>query len=504
MKKIRAINKHQIADSIVIVLLVLVAAVLFRNINYFEVPETDFFQFLDNAKIYRQLKLPDTIHASPANPILIAIFGNIISIPQSELYIARSFNIVFFCLSMFLLWRIARKYFGYFAFLLLALMLSNPISYYVSLHPVSETLFTLSVLFVLYLRHRDKMKTAYIISGLSILIRYEAVAMFMAMALIDGVFSKDKKTARRLIFIVAIPIVIWIGMVSLQNPHHTIQGNPFIQELMAAANTLPNNMIFDMKPFFQFIHRDKSINSRVAMIFFIYALIGISLFMKKKERQLLIITLFGIGYLIIHWFFPSYPDRYSFPIIWVVYLIGLWPLWYIRREKKRFIMIALPLLSYIVILFATDIIQTNIDILPEYLSWNKYDRYENKLVADWLTETTFMRPTRVLTFEPWIMSYFTMNQNITFGKMGPVGIQDCKTVSCIIIHERIDREKSDVLFVVDNYEFDEQDDFWSSQHGIYIFKTFETAEDFKDFRLLTMLEEHEKWAKIYKYQPETQ
>lgn len=500
MKKLHSLKKNQIADIFVVILLLLVAGILFRNLNYFELPETDFFQFLDDAKNYRWFKLPDSIVSPPANPVLIAIFGSLLNHPQSELLIARSLNIFFFCISLYLLWKIAKSQIGILSLLLLALMLSNPISYYISLHPASETLFTLSLLSVLYLRMKGYTRLAYILSGLSFLIRYEAIALLFAMSITDLLTSSDKRKFLTYSFLGLSPVFAWLLVLNRQNPLGKLYGNAFAQEIWARRDTLPNYGIFDMQPFFHFIREKIQLNDLVAAITFGYIFIGALILFLKKNKEITIISIYLLSYLLIRFLFPAYSDADSYPVIWAVYFLGLWPVYLLHQEKKSYRNLTLPL-AVLVLYFSGFVIKTNTWFITEYLGWSKYYRYETKLMANWFNQTKFDRPVLVITLEPWIVKYYTHNSQVIFHGMGPPGVSGCDSATCLIKTAEIETEGKDILFIRDNYTEEEPLEYWNTEHGIKIFKEFEQSKEAEYFTLIEVLRTNKNWVMIYKYNP---
>lgn len=486
-------------DSAIVLLLALVAALLLLNINYFEVPETDFFEFFKDGQSYLQFKLPELLYGPPAYPIIISLLGMISNTQDAVRNSAIVINILAFATSTYLLWRITKRQLGAFALLLIALVLTNPLSYYSSLQPINGMFFTLSMLTVLYLRQKEQYKAAYLVAGFSFLIRYEATAMLVAMTLIDFTMEERKAKTARFFLLGLSPIIAWTSVVAIQNALGSMQENLFIQEIIERRNEIPNTDAISLGPLFQFLPTDSKLMRLVQMVFYPFVFVGTLAFFIRRNKLMAIISIYILLYLITHILYPAFEQRYAFPILWAMYFLTLWPLHLLSRTRKRYKYIVI-LLALLTATFTGFAVVKNSSTISEYLLSRKDYLIEKKLIGIWLSETEFRNPNLVISFESWITRYYTNNPRVTFHDESLQVLSRCDSVLCLIKNQKYNSQRVNILFIRDS-NAQEATGYRAEHNGARFYQDFENSKDAKYFTPVTVLQSGDKWVEIYQYQP---
>ncbi|HKZ34418.1 MAG TPA: hypothetical protein VJ179_00925 [Patescibacteria group bacterium] len=119
------------------------------------------------------------------------------------------------------------------------------------------------------------------------------------------------------------------------------------------------------------------------------------------------------------------------------------------------------------------------------------------MIANWLTQQQFQRPTVVATLQRGGVQYFTNNNDMEFLEV-EYHLNQCGTISCIILSNRQYFQNKDILFIYDSFT-QKSGSIYDNKDGVKIFQNMEHSQDKKYFRFMQMLESEDRWVKIYKF-----
>lgn len=497
---------------------------LIRNINYVKIPNSDFFQYINEGRHYIRFKLPENIGAPPLSPILICFFAKFLTfVEYPELFAAHLINIIcstLALLNIFLIFKKNKPWIGLFTIILLA---SNKIYFTNSLNITSEVLYTFLVTLIFLAYSRQKYKLSYLLIGLAFLSRYEAIVIPIAIFSLEF-FKKTKRFKISNLLITFLPIAIFLIILNFHSEGgNSILQNHYITEIIYGQNNLPNWQ--PIKSFLDFILTDQ-LNSfifnnhlsisypvlpgKIANIVFpliILILCLIKIIPKKNSITTKIIFLTLLGHTGFITLFPNFSIRYLFPIFWIIYLSIIY-------RKNKFITLTLTLILLII----------NIITIRQS---SFYDESQNKseyrLVAEWIKQQNFSKQTYIVIFEPFIVKYYLhQQQNINFNdeyvfdfkneKFNKL-LDKCRdNTLCVIESLYNEKPKGSQFFFISTAASSPEGDVDKLSDQFYVtqvhLKTFRdqnlSEKDKKQLKLVTELKQSDfNWAKIYQYQPVT-
>lgn len=492
-----ATKKYWLIEALLIVTLLFIVGVMFKNIDLRAVPNPDVFQYIKDSRDYLQFKLPQNIHAPPGNPILIGLISKTFNHPEKEVLSAIGINIVVSMLAVYLAWRVSLQEYGHQTILLVLLLLTNAQIYSRGLDTTSEVLFTALVLLciLLYKKHRA---LSYLLAGFTFFVRYEAAGLVIAMLAAEiknlwpGVEKgvKQSKSFIKYCLLGAVPILTWLLVINVQNNIGSLSGNEFIQEIIKGWGRLPTVEIITLFPHLLF-ESIKEENSYATVLFYVYIVCGILFFMKQNSARLNIYVSFAVNYLIFHLIFPAYEDRYLFPIIPLAYALCLWPLLF---TKTKFGLV----IRFIVVMSVLIIAKQNGDAINHYLRfYSTYSRLENRIVAEWLNHQPFKEKVTVVTLEPWITEYYTHNPHVKFFWFNTEQIKVCKSMSCYI--GTIPAFYPNKILIVRDIYTDETFSVTAQEFRVDLFREFYKTDELTNLQPVVRLERANKWAMIYQH-----
>lgn len=486
---------------------------LFKNINYVKVPNSDFFQYIEEGHWYPKFKLPKNIGAPPFTPALICFLSKIFhSISYPELFSAHLINIIFsiFILTniFIILYQKNKPWIGLATILLLA---TNKTYVTTSLNVTSEIPYAFFITLTILLYSQKKYKLAYFLSGLAFLSRYEAIVLPIVIFSLEF-FRKTKRFKFSNPLIAFLPIIIWLIILNFHSEGGTsIFQNHYITEIIAGKSDIPNpqpkNSLIEIllsNPVNFFFYRTFNLNNYPAIpieitdIIFpiiVFLLCLIKIIPKKNAISTKIISSILIAHTIFLSAFPNFSIRYMFPIFWILYLI-------IIDRKNKFIAIILTIILLII----------NLKTINNYSPYDMiYEKSESRLVANWINQQNFDQPTHIITYEPYVISYFVdQKPYITLDYWWD---SDPCVKDTICLLDKINKsnpEKSQIIFITTSYSSPSDisaidDQYLFQKNHMILFREQNIIIKYrKQLKLITELklkEDNSHWARIYQYQP---
>ena len=483
---------------IVIEILVIIAIILFSNINFFALPNQDLFQYIADGQRYLNFQLPSHIQAPPANPILISAISRFFSHPHSEIISATSINIFSSLVTAYLVWKIGYKLFPSYAMFFFLLLVTNPVFYFVSLQPTSEALFSLFILLTLLSRVNRYPNLSLAIASASYLIRYEGVLLVGSLLLFDWIGKTPYKTKKSVVFFSVLFIVCWSYLVFHTNETNSISSNAFIKELVMRQQEIfkPIKITEYPKLFFQ----NPDLNQKVFLVVF-YSLFLFSIIQSLIQRDMvLIMTTFSTFYLITHFLFPAVDNRYVFPVMPLVYIFFLVNIMKLCRQLS-FSRLNLIQNKYfyqvLVLILIIFIISSN--ILNIY--WHLYHQQdvgkEYIMISNWLNTQQFSHQIVFITLEPWILDYFVDNDQVTFyQQLQDLNTNQNKSLEDVLNDVQQKFPETEIFIENNNYTATTN----SSLAQMFGLRFFREISSSPNLTLVKHLYNNRNWALIYRYE----
>lgn len=472
------------------------------------VPNPDLFQYIEDSRIYAQFKLPPNIQQPPANPMLIAILTPLFGLFEyPEVISAHIINIASSLTIILFLYLLIRTYSHLVALVTVILLVTNPLFIFSSLDITSEVLYTAAVIFVLWLYKTERKMLAYLLAGLSFLIRFEAVLVVGAFAVADWSVSKNIRKVLKVSLIGITPILVWFLVINRQNFSGHFLGNTYVREVIDNKHNLPQLELIKQAPF---LLMDNFPQQEVwSYLFYAIILMGILLLVLWRDTYIRMVYLIVFSYLFLHILFPFAPFRYLIPVMWSLYLL---PLLVFRSIYKKFFS-PYPLSAGLSLVFAgilvMNLIYGNVVYIRGFyqdtnvtnMVYPRYHRYEDRLAASWLNRNVKV-PTKILTYDPGILDYYTGNPNAEFLYLPYSEFQKCDSILCVVTSNSTKLEEKPVLFVQKRYSTLEDASFPSfTNYHATIFNNFPNLIENDSFSLIHDIEMDGLWFKIFEFTP---
>jgi len=515
----------KIIPSIIAIIVVLgFFGSLIKNINYVKIPNSDFFQYINEGRQYLKFKLPINIGAPPLSPILICFFAKFFTFAEyPELLSAHLINIIcssLILLNIFLIFKKTKPWIGLFTIILLA---TNKIYFTNSLNITNEVVYGYFLTLIILLYSKKQYKMSYLLSGLTFLVRYEAIIIPIIIFGLE-LFKKTKRFKISNLAIAFLPIIIFSIILNFHSEGgSSIFQNHYITEIIYGKNNIPN--LQPIKSFLDFILSDQvnsfifsnlhvnnypTLPGKITNIVFpliILILCLVKIIPKKNSITTKIIFLTLLGHTFFISLFPNFSMRYLFPIFWIIYLV-------IINRKNKVITIILT-----IILLTINIITIRQNSF--------YDESQNKseyrLVAEWIKQQNFSKQTYIVVFEPFIIKYYLhQQQNIIFNDENIFDFKNekfnqlldgCHNNTLCVIQSLYNKKPNDSQFffistTASSPEGDVDklsDQFYVTQVHLKTFRDQNLSEnDKKQLKLITELkQDKDHWAKVYQYQSTT-
>lgn len=497
LKSLRAIiSKRDFAlDLLVVAALAFIGGFLYKNVEYFPVPNQDFLGFIRDGNRLLDFTIPQGIKHPPIYSLAVVLLGKIINHSHPEQVGGIYLNILLYLMTLFMLWKLLKRYLGNLVSLLtVTLIVTNPLSYYVVLQPLNIVSFSATIVLVMLMRQKKYYKFAYLIAGLGYLVRFESILLILTMAFVDLFATKKKKETLKLVLISTIPILIWEILIYSNNIH----GNSYLREILQRKDEIPNWSFlkntfrvvpFNLNPY--------QVNLPIFIaISLIYSMLGILVAFLKRKINILIFFLFLMLYSFLHLFFPDSAKRYSYPVLWITYVASLWPVYLLSRDSNTFSGKLAYALSIFIVTTAIIVVSHNFIQIESFLKERRYHRFESVIIAEWVSNQKLEETTKVLTFEPSLVRYFTKRNQFSYIYVPSTIWQKCTKIDCLF-SELSTLEDRDLLVVIDSYT-QGTTLYMDKQNGINFFNNFESSAELSKYNLIAELNSNGKWVRIYK------
>ncbi|HOX86344.1 MAG TPA: hypothetical protein PKW76_09110 [bacterium] len=178
------------------------------HVNGFDVPESDFFDYRQQAVELRNLSWPEQFKRPPLFQSAVAMVSLVFQGPARELTAAELIIAVSAVLSLLLVYRIARHYLGDNGFWAAWLWAFHPVTLRMAIKPKPEFLVTLLILWAVD-RFIRKDRRAYLIAFFATMVRYEGALAIAAFVLTDLIFSRKRLITIGLGALSGSFIVVW-------------------------------------------------------------------------------------------------------------------------------------------------------------------------------------------------------------------------------------------------------------------------------------------------------
>jgi len=462
-----------------------------RNVQ--SIPNPDIFQYIGDGYQYLQLKLPESIHPPPAFPIMLTIVAKTIT-PQAvypEITAAHLINITSVSLTIIFVYLIAQQIYSPLASFSLSLLLAtNQIYLLFGVDVTNEIAYSFFLVLGIFLYTRTKHPLVYLYFGLLFLLRYEALALPLSIFFIEYLYSPKNTFKVKNVLISFSPILILLVILHFHSKGVAITDNAYIEEIKFGLSRLPN--LESIRSLVEIITGDQFYQP-VLYIISSASILGLVFYQTTRAHVPNLIRILGLVFtfhLCFLYVFPNFYVRYYVPIIWIVYLL-------LTYHKSILIRLTLfvCLLGYNL---------SRLDVASNFS--HPEDMKEYRLLASWLNETKFEKPTIVIVFEPHILRYFVKNSQVDVKYDSETPFKSCQDKIDCLAKTLQDNSKNsaDVLVVTSSYPQDQltgaSDPFTASLHHVGTFD-YNSVSVNKNFKYLHTVVDGPHWANIFKYNP---
>jgi len=430
------VKKH-IIDLLFVFISIGYLYLLAVNFNFFStMANSDIIQFLLDGRTYHTLRLPENIHASPLYPILITSVSYFFKdhFLFQEIAAARFINIISTIGSLTVLYLLASKLSNkVLAIGVVILAMLHPWTFMMAVGDYSETLFTFITLLSLYFyENKKKLSLAFLLSGVSFLVRNEGLLLFIAMFLVqignssfnlNQISTKIYKIVRSPGFIIGFSIIVsWILVLVVNNlyssknvPQYSENlryGYYFFYEIVERKNEIPELRFISNYTRFLFSFADyeaTSFRDPYLWLGILFVAVLFKLFIVSKSSFIRISSVYILFYLGIHALFPAFTHRYFYPVLFLGYLLFL-PLLHsifsfnFKKRFQKYVTLLFFLIVYILIIVYTIL---NFSDTVEYPK-NYYDTYRKvSQLINTLVSSSTSNTVNIYMDNPFEKYYFT-------------------------------------------------------------------------------------------------
>jgi hypothetical protein len=489
LKKIKDILfSKKIIEFLVFILIIISSIYFLLNIDFMEVPVSDTFQFIEDSQSYARFDLPYKIHASPANPILIALITPLLEVDFPAIRAATSISTISIILMLFFFFFFIKSHLKN-SFLLLPafiFLIFNSSLFRVVWDGNSDALFGFVALLSLITYEKNK-NLAYMLSAFFILVRYEAVALLAAFFITDLLFyfiNQKKKFNKKNILAIyhenwfksaikaSLIIVFWFLFVHFHSWYNTKgsshqHGNYYIYEVFSRIDSVPN-WIFFIKFSNLFLNVDwwdvdghYPLNSILSLFIFYLLIVSIIFSFKEKDRTVFTHIFFVIFYLLIHVFFPATNYRYLFAVLVssIYFLSYAMDGLITRLDTKRLGSFLRTTTAVFFLVLTIYISKLSIKEVESFLKVVRNQGIELKKSFIWINQQQFRKKQYVLSFQ--VFNYFNLNDMVEYLNTD----RNCMSVQCLLNEFKIEQD----IWVIKNADSQRIDDFKLKEMSILIF-----------------------------------
>lgn len=306
--------------------------------NAFTVPKMDFFGLHWNAVQYLHCEPPYSFKRLPLFSLLIGVVAFVMPGPEPILAAAEVINAVLAPMSLWLIYRIGRRFHDPRASLMLtALCAADPVTVYCVAQPLHDILHLTLVLSTVDCSLRGS-RWAYLWAGLASLTRYEAVVLIPILMIHDGCLrlQPDARGSMLRGVLASVGIVTWMALsVSFHrgaiNPHWGEFWEPRRDPMafLKGIFTRPLDFLppsgWDNPPV------------RLVVVAATLAVFGVGLLMmiRRYQSDIFVMGVFFCAYIAIHTLYPWFQMRRVLPVMWIFYLVALKGFWQVISALIR-------------------------------------------------------------------------------------------------------------------------------------------------------------------------
>ena len=332
----------------VFVIVILLVFGIYQSALYFghqAVPNSDFPSFVGVARTILRFEIPANFKRLPGLGILQIGLSKFISGPHPVLTAGWLLNAILHPLSVVLLYLIGKRFLGESALGFALLVAVNPWTIKQLAQPMAETTLMFFTLLTFYLIFR-RSYWCYLLAFITTMIRYDAAVLIVAAFITDMFTRKTKKERLTVLFwasLASLPLALWmLGTYShweSSSSSHYIKhftsnkhvGTHYLELIWEAAFQpllqLPAwiKAVFVKAPAAAQIADIKSANdllyglSRIAVVIGVLAGAAFGLF-KKKWNVAALLIFFALT-VSVHTRRAVSTQRYTFPLIWITFLL---------------------------------------------------------------------------------------------------------------------------------------------------------------------------------------
>ncbi|HWP91171.1 MAG TPA: hypothetical protein VNN20_03095 [Thermodesulfobacteriota bacterium] len=319
--------------------------ILIYNLYYFNsflVPDTDFFDFREKAISFTNLTLPnkpESYQRLPFYSVLMGFLSIFLPVREPILFAAEFINLVSSIASILLIYLISHRFIGKSAFFVALLFAFHPLTTHMTIQPRAEMLTLMLILSGFWLSFEDKY-SSYLCGFLAAITRYEGVVFIVSLLIKDVIFSKRRFLIVLLCLFSALGIIAWVVLNYRAsghiNPYHNYHGDEIGRNLAGELSSAAIPYIkLKLAGLLNFIPSGFLVREVLGTLALTLGAIGFYSFFKKSFRNTLLLFLFLIGHLTIHFIFYALAEQHFFLISWICYLAIAGGIIYIAKSMQK-------------------------------------------------------------------------------------------------------------------------------------------------------------------------
>jgi hypothetical protein len=351
----QADKREKYAD--IFLFFLLLAFGIYQSVIYWGhqvVPHFDFECFALQGQQLLSFKMPTDYKRVPLVGILQVLLGHITRGEYPAFHGGWLLNSIVHPLTAVLLWLAGRKVIGRAAVFFAIIAIINPWGLQLLTESIAETtllFFIWATFYLIFIRS----KWAYLAASLTTMVRYEGTALILCAFIMDMIDSKDKKqriNALAYSALASVPLALWmlgtaLNWQTLGSTHYlnifkdTFTSQP--AEGVKEINTFANHIkLLWMTGFCHlFVLHWKGTGfylwmNTVKILLIVSFLFGSIYGLYKRQWKILVLLLFFIPYICVHFEYPYLVARFYatvFAIVMLICIYGLMSFWKLVKDK---------------------------------------------------------------------------------------------------------------------------------------------------------------------------
>lgn len=217
-------------DAPAIALIVLAVVLRVRFFAFYDVPNSDFFDFADTATRIWNGELPTSYQRPPLYAIIMGGLARLIPTSDPLLAAGLAANIALFAITLLAIYVVARRFVGHAAFVVVLLVALDPNVVEVNLQPLAQTL-TVALAAVAMLAAPARPNVAWACAAFAAIARYEGGALFPALFIRDLLAGRPLRATVLRGALATVPLLGWIAL----NYRATGHLNPYFDSFSDTA-----------------------------------------------------------------------------------------------------------------------------------------------------------------------------------------------------------------------------------------------------------------------------